>query len=184
MKIVLIAISILLASSLQIQAFTYETNVPYTGSLGKYEVLSSDMTTSTVNRGDAELFKFDITSNFTPLNINYGEFQVVFNTGSNQSNLVNIYLYDNASESKLLTTSALNLSSLTLPYTWSYILTSADLAGYVRDDGIFSLLIDVGGGNNRKAYLSRVTGVVPIPAAAWLLGTGVIGLVIIRRKKS
>ena len=84
------------------------------------------------------------------------------------------------------------MASTTLNYGW-YIDDFGDLQFGISDDGIggmpligmpydvyASASLDIGSGNSMI-----VTNVVPIPAAVWLFGSGLIGLIgIARRKKS
>jgi hypothetical protein len=66
-------------------------------------------------------------------------------------------------------------------YTWTDALfvndTFGTLAGVIRTE------LD-GGASFGKTSVSASAPVVPVPAAAWLLGTGLIGLVGIRRRKA
>ena len=62
--------------------------------------------------------------------------------------------------------------------------TGASIGFWFLGEGSHSITIDVNGGNSGNGLFALNAPEVPIPAAAWLFGSALLGLGVIKRKKA
>ncbi len=75
--------------------------------------------------------------------------------------------------------------TLTMSENFGFASFSADLASGGRIEGGFMLTGDIASDFTGDTLIAKAGPVVPVPAAVWLFGSGLIGLIgVARRKKS
>lgn len=150
------------------------------GDLGAGDFILGDATTLTINgTGTGIITNF---SPFTVTDITDVDFVLTATRGSN--NGVD-YLFTNGT----ITAGAYintTFDTLTMDETFGLASFTADLANGGRIEGGFMLLTgDIASDFTGDTLIAKASPVVPVPAAVWLFGSGLLGLVgVARRKKA
>lgn len=149
------------------------------GDLGAGDFILGDATTLTINgTGTGIITNF---SPFTVTDITDVDFVLTATRGSN--NGVD-YLFTNGT----ITAGAYintTFNTLTMSEIFGFADFSADLANGGRIEGGFMLTGDIASNFGGDTLIAKASPVVPVPAAVWLFGSGLLGLVgVARRKKA
>ncbi len=148
-----------------------------------------------VNPGDVYRMDFDFSSDPFSGPYSNAAYSIFFGSDAldNGANL-NVSLYDSSDifyGSGFLTGSASNDINIEIGSGFGLVSPMTDTIGYVllTSTATFELLdfslmlLDSSGSLWTEKALLPITQVVPVPAAAWLFGSGLIGLIGIARRK-
>ena len=149
------------------------------GDLGSGDFISGDATTLTIDgTGTGIITNFDP---YTVTDITDVDFVLTATRGSN--NGVD-YLFTNGT---ITAGTYINTTfdTLTMSENLGFASFLADLANGGRIEGGFMLTGDIASNFAGDTLIAIASPVVPVPAAVWLFGSGLIGLIgVARRKKS
>ena len=149
------------------------------GDLGAGDFTSGSATTLTIDGTGTS-----IITNFLPLTVtDITDVDFVLTADRGTNNGVD-YLFTNGT----ITAGAYintTFATLTMSENLGFASFAADLASGGRIEGGFILSGDIASDFTGSSLIAKAGPVVPVPAAVWLFGSGLIGLIgVARRKKS
>lgn len=148
------------------------------GDLGAGDFILGDATTLTINgTGTGIITNF---SPFTVTDITDVDFVLTAMRGSNNGTDYSFINGTITAGTYINTT----FDTLTMYETLSFAIFTADLANGGRIEGSFTLTGDIASDFTGDTLIAKASPVVPVPAAVWLFGSGLLGLAGVARRKA